>query len=529
MFLRLLPPRVLRTLPWVGLWLAALPAQADSRISAVTLYPGSATVERVLQLPAGAREAVFDCLPENLLASQIQVQADAGVRVGEISVRQQPRELLGQTCASALDGHIEALEDRLAELAAEVSGLEQVSHYYQGFGNGPVGDSPPSAEQIEATAQALRTGGHNLALRQHQLQRQHEALERELKPLLAERERASSGAAPVSRVRVRVQAAQAGALRLSYQVQGPGWQPAYRATLDTQTNTLQLQRLAEVAQNSGEDWIDVPLNLSTGQPRARSAGPLPTPWRVGLRRTGPDMPLAAAPAPAMEAQMRSKAMVADAVAGSDFDVSVFDGSFATTFVVPQRVNLPSGGDRVTLALDTHMLDTRLLVRSTPALDATAYLVAEIQPPEGIWPDGPVQLYRDGAYVGQGRLELAQLGRSGLGFGPDERVQVRQERPEQNLGKTGLIGSRHQREDNRRYVVENRHQRPVTVQILDAAPVSEHSDVRVESSWQPKPQTERWLDQAGSIAWEFELAPAATQELNARHLISWPKDAQLREH
>lgn len=513
----------------------ALQAQAQqaSHISSVTLYPGSATVERVLQLDAGAVEAVFDCLPAGLQASGLQVRAAPGVQVGEISVRQQPRELMGTACASALQKRIEEMEDRIAALDAQAQGLEQASHYYEGFGSGPGGDIPPTPEQIQATAGALRAGAEDVALRQHALQRQRDVLERELKPLLAERERAGADHALLSRVQVRVHAAQAGPLHLSYQVQGPGWQPAYRATLDTQTKQLQLQRLAEVAQNSGEDWADVPLVLSTGQPGARSTGPLPRPWRVGLRPPAGDVPMLAmsapAPAPMMESAMRAKSASADVVDGPRFDVSVFEGAFATQFAVPQRVHVPTGGERVTLALDAHVLDARLLVRSTPALDATAYLVAAITAPPGVWPAGPVQLYRDSAYVGQGRFDAAQVARQGLGFGPDERVLVRQEQPEQNQGKTGLIGSRHQREEQRRYVVENRHDRPVQLQVLDAAPISTHSDVRIESSWQPKPATERWLDQAGNMAWELELAPAAVQQFSARHLISWPKDGQLREH
>src|SRR5690606_17143161 len=142
-------------------------------------------------------------------------------QLGEVSVHQQPRELLGPGCASALDERIETLEDRIAALAAETRGLEQASNYYAGFGHGAGSDLLPSAEQIQATAQALRQGEQDLALRQHQLQRQREALERELKPLLAERERSGPAQAPLSRVQLRVHAPQGGTVHLSYQVQGP--------------------------------------------------------------------------------------------------------------------------------------------------------------------------------------------------------------------------------------------------------------------------------------------------------------------
>ena len=40
---------------------------STSRITQVTVYPGSATVQRTLSVPAGARQAVFACLPAGLM------------------------------------------------------------------------------------------------------------------------------------------------------------------------------------------------------------------------------------------------------------------------------------------------------------------------------------------------------------------------------------------------------------------------------------------------------------------------------
>ena len=71
-------------------------------------------------------------------------------------------------------------------------------------------------------------------------------------------------------------------VRLVYQINGPGWAPTYRASLDTRTHALSLERQAQVAQATGEDWVGVPLRLSTGQPRRGTTGPQPRPWRVGI-------------------------------------------------------------------------------------------------------------------------------------------------------------------------------------------------------------------------------------------------------
>ena len=142
--------------------------------------------------------------------------------------------------------------------------------------------------------------------------------------------------------------------------------------------------------------------------------------------------------------------------------------------------------------------------------------------------GPVNLYRDGAYVGNGRFDTAQLGRQGLAFGRDELVSVRMEQPQRTDGTGGFIGSRNERRVSRLYTVENRHRDGITLQVLDAAPVPEHEDVRVESRYQPEPQSQRWNDQPGTVLWAQPLPAGATQRFSAEHVITWPKDARLRE-
>ena len=497
----------------------------DSRITQVTVYPGSATVQRTLQVPVGARQAVLACLPAGLDAQTLQVSAPAGMTVGELSVRQQPRALI-PGCAHPQQARIRALEDQIAALQAEAQGLEQAGGWLNRY------TQPAGTAQIAATADALRRTGQSVAQRQHQLARERQALEDQLKPLQADAQRTGGAQGLASTVQVTLSAPQGGTLQLSYQVRGTGWQPGYRASLDVERQRVRLERTAQVSQNSGEDWRDVPLTLSTGQPNAAASGPLPRPWRISEAQPAPPAPPMPAPVAAPMARMASSAEMASlapAPEPASFDASVFEGSHATQFVLPQRVNVPSNGEQLSLTLGEQQLDAQVLVRSTPALDAHAYLIASFALPEtGVWPSGPIRLYRDGAYVGASRLDAAQVAQTGLGFGRDERVQLRALPTEQTQGSTGFTGSRQQRVESRRWEVRNLHRTPVTLQLLDAAPVAEQQDIRVESRYSPQPASTRWNGQPGSVLWELALPPGTTQQISAEHRISWPQDMRLRE-
>lgn len=544
-------PHPLRLLCLVSMALlcsAASPALAQdtSRIARVTVYPGSATVERVAKVPAGARSLTLACLPASLDVQSLQINADPAVRVGEFNVLTEDRDVAAG-CASPLDGRIRELEDQIAGVKAEASALQLVDGYLRSVaqtGNGQEAAAPatsaprvatPTPAQITATADVLRKSGQDSFARAHQLQRKQEALKLALKPLVAERDRVASQRARVVSVTINLAAEREAELRLSYQVRGPGWQPTYRATLDATKSTVLIERQALVAQNSGEDWGTVQLTLSTGQPGRATQGRLPREWTLDV--APPPRPMAAAaPAMAMAAAPSPVARSRNVVEEDkiSFDVSTLDKGFATEFAVPQRITVPSSGQRVTLALGNHTAPATLITRAAPAVEEAAYLLAHMAQPPGVWPAGPAGLYRDGAFVGNGRIDFstpsagAPAGSTSLSFGRDELVTVRAEPVQDLTGSTGFTGSRTERKTRRAYSVENRHKTGITLQVLHAAPVSRNEKIEVESRYQPQPTDTAWNRTPGTVAWQQPLAAGATAQFSAEHTIRYPKDVELQE-
>src|SRR5712691_12622567 len=65
--------------------------QDASKITAVTLYPGSATVERTARITPGMTRLEIAGLPANFDQQTLRVEADPGVHVGEVSTKDQSR------------------------------------------------------------------------------------------------------------------------------------------------------------------------------------------------------------------------------------------------------------------------------------------------------------------------------------------------------------------------------------------------------------------------------------------------------
>ncbi len=191
------------------------------------------------------------------------------------------------------------------------------------------------------------------------------------------------------------------------------------------------------------------------------------------------------------------------------------------------VDVPSNGQRVTMALGHHEDSARLAVRTSPRIDASAFLVADMAPPAGVWPAGAMQLYRDGAFVGNGRWNASADARLTLSFGRDELVRVEAEPERDNQGTGGFVGQRAERKVQRGYLIENRHRIPIAVQVLEAAPVSIDDQVRVAAQFSPQPGELAWNKQPGVAMWSLDVDAGKTARVAADYTISYPKEARLQ--
>lgn len=494
-------------------------ATAQDRIDQVLVFPGGATVERLVPVKAGAQQLRVACLPARFDADSLQIRPEPGVTLGEISIQTVDRAAVPECANSPLDARIRELQDQIAGVAAESDA--------QGVALDVLRRVVPPAGQLPGTLDTVRKNGLDALAKQHQLARRREDLEKQLAPLTTERDRLVAANPQVRTVAVRMAATKDAELHLSYRLSQAGWEPVYRAYLDTATGAVRLERHAQVAQSSGEDWTGVKLRLSTAQPRQATGMTPPYPWTLDILPPAQAMSFArAVPAPVMaKGAMAAEARDA-APAGPSFDLSVFEGEFATEYEVPGRATVAATGERIAYALGSVPLDARVMARSNPQAEPAAYLVAESARPAGVWPAGALQLYRDGTFVGQSRLSLANLDKLDLYFGRDDMVRVTVDPEARNAATTGFIGTRAEQKIAHVYKVENLHRTPFAVQVLEASPVAQHEDIKVTSSFEPKPTVTEWRKEPGINAWEFILQPGASQSLKANYLISYPKDARL---
>ncbi|MEJ8839841.1 DUF4139 domain-containing protein [Ramlibacter sp. AN1133] len=509
--------------PWIA------QAQAVAPVTAVTLYPGSATVVRSARIEPGSSRLVVGELTTQFQVATLRVEADPGIRIGQVVTQDAARTESANAAQAALEAKIQALRDQAAALDAQSGAADIVRGYLERAGGDPTGErghAPVDAKSLTAMVAAISQAATEALGRKQQVAVQKRALEQQVQALERDMQRVRSESRDSRTLTVNYVADRAGAVRISYQVNSAGWRPAYRAELDSTASTVQLDRLAQVAQKTGEDWRNVRLSLSTAQPRLSPVAVTPQPWLLSYLPPQPPQERRAAPtfAPAPAPAAPAGALLRDA-RDEAYEPPTFqaDSAFATEFIVPTPVTLPADGREVTLPLAGQKLAAKQLVQVTPRLSTTAFVVAEVPKPAGVWPPGNLQLLRDGNYVGASGWAPEGTEKWSFSFGRDDLLQVRINAVQGDSGTAGVFDKRNVRRIADEITVRSNHRTPVDVLVIEATPVSTSDEVKVQASFNPRPTVEGWEQRRGVVAWQRTVQPQETARIEVGYVIEYPRE------
>ena len=520
---------------------------AKSAVDAVTVYPDGASVTRVvtLDLPAGENSAVLKDLPLTLDPSSLRVEGEAGTRLTIGAIDALPPRAAPPVNLPELDKRLQALKDQRDDLQDAMNAAAERRKFAVRFaeaspvGIGDKGEARPIAEwrtAFAAIAEEVATA--DIAIRD--AERKQREIDREIARL--EQDRTQK---PPSKMEVRIELAAAAAtkatLRVTYAVRNARWVPIYDARLDTGARdrkpALELVRRAEITQNTGEDWSDVTLAVSTV--RTARGGRAPDLNSLIVQYPQLPRPVASASAPLMvppEDRVRqfrltggnSDGLMMEKAAEQQAAADV--GSFQVVFKIPGRASLGASEGAKSLRVASAMIAPDLAIRAAPVKDPIAFLEASFKQNEDapLLP-GRVSIYRDGVFVGRGQMSAAGKDETvRLGFGADDKIKIERAVLKRNEGTGGLIVTT-SKTDERAFktTVRNGHDFPIRIVIEDQLPVSESEDIVVEmlpSTTAPTATNIR--DKRGVLEWAFEAKAGEVRDINFAWRLRWPKDKSI---
>jgi uncharacterized protein (TIGR02231 family) len=498
---------------------------AAEGIRTVTVYPDRAQVirEHRVEISSGAGMLTIAALPARLDPGSLRVRAEGpdGLTLHHIETRTVHGRDLAHPEERALSEALLKARDERQMLTnrreAETLKLAFIRRLAE-TGGGSESGLPPEA--WTGAWERIGQGATEVFRETSEVDQRARSVDAEIARLESALNALRTGQRESMEVMVHYHAPNAGAgvITLEYQVPGAAWIPLYEARLDTASGRLEFIHRAEVRQNTGEDWQNVELHVSTARPTLGGRLPELEPWfidvappvRPMMRGEADTLATMAAPAPMAEATLEAT-------------------GFTARYRVPERVSLRSDHRQQHFRLGSREYDADLSARAVPARSPHVYLFAETTF-EGDAPllPGVVTLIQDGLMAGQTRVaSLAPGAPLRLAFGVDDRIEVRREIDRDSLGREGLLRRQNRLERGYRIKIENRHEGPMRVTILDRLPVPRDDRIKVVLSPSSTAPTRQDVEgRPGVLAWDLELDGGASETLRFVYTVAWPEDVEF---
>lgn len=495
---------------------------AISSIEQVTVYQGLASVTRALPITgSGEQTVVFSCLSPYIDKESLSVQSMGNVNIGEISIE----ELAGEQAAQCqYQGDTKAQQNTLASINAELEAARLAKAYLQ---NLTIVTQVNMDGTIANNARDIETQAASLNQKILEIEQRRVSAQDALSQLIAGNSMSISN--NVTQVSVRTASRSPSTLKLHYQVQGAGWEPTYQARLNTNSDQLSITASAIIAQQTGENWSNVHVILSTSNPNQSATGQLPYVPRLSLYEENQNVQYVPPMADNTPVVVSGREEYGNAIAGSSlpsFAVSSQNKNGLIEYRLPQLVTIPSGGRRVRTVIGEQSGSSKLWVRSTPSVETAVYWYASAPFLTPDWVEGSLQLYRDDNYVGQSRYNYQMLKEQGIGFGRDPNILVKEIINEDKQGEKGVLSRQQILTTTKAYQFANQHNRSVRLQVLGSEPISRDDSLKVSVTHTPPVTKRNWNDNQGMVAWEFDLPSKQSQVIRSTSQISYPANKIL---
>ena len=534
----------------------AAPVDAPSKVSAVTVYQGAARVTRTarVHLPAGEVEVRLGGLSTYLSNDTLRVtgKGTARARIEGVTVDT-------ETLAKATDAAYQAAEDTLQRLqdqdraltdriAAARARLAFVDAFQKGYAGKSAADLPVRSvdpKSLGRLADFVSTEHQKAAATIRAADGKRRDLAQAIRAAAVEVRKLQSKRGVVSKtavVTVRVDKPGRFDLEISYLVGGATWTPVWDARLDPVKDKVALSLYGKVTQNTGVDWPQVTLAVSTARPARGLSVPELDPRYVTEYQ--PPRPLYREHSRYAPSVARSPAPVATADAASDKDeglaeqkrmatiqvvqAKVTQGLLSASFTSPHATTVAGNGKAQRAMLASWNLDAKVDRRAAPRRDRSAYLVATATNTTGVpLLPGQASVFLAGELVGHSRLgPVADGDDLKLPFGADDRVKIERRVLERKHAESGLFSKDEVMRYHVRTTVTNLYPHAVKVTLLDQVPVSRDQTIKVELLDKSTKPTSEDKDRPGVRLHELTLPAHGKAAVDLWYRVSWPKGLRI---
>jgi uncharacterized protein (TIGR02231 family) len=333
-----------------------------------------------------------------------------------------------------------------------------------------------------------------------------------------------------------------GKIEVSYLVSQCGWTPSYDLKAKDLNAPVELSYKASVHQNTGEEWKDVNLTLSSSNPYLQQTKPILSTWYISYydpsyynqrsqgyyddyyqdMKKGKESSAAYGGVPAMQEKL-SASPNGIATTADQFTTQI-QNMVNAEFEIKLPYTIKSNNEPHLVSIAKETLKAEYILALVPKMDKNAFLVANITD----WEDlnllpARANIYYDGTYVGQSYLDpMSMEDTLRLAMGRDNNITAIRKK-QKDKEKEKVLGENKVKSLAYEINIKNTHGYNVDMIIEDQIPVSNVDDIKVEMINKGKAGLN---ELTGFLTWKTKLKAGASEKLTYEYQVKYDKDKQL---
>ncbi|MEZ4938789.1 MAG: DUF4139 domain-containing protein [Crocinitomicaceae bacterium] len=357
-------------------------------------------------------------------------------------------------------------------------------------------------------------------------------------------------------------------LNIEYFVSGCGWEPNYNLSAKDLSGKITMEYKAKVFNDTGNDWENVEMILSTGNPNLSATFPELSPWYLNYQtyvetkgraisnkdrgernyyipenNMNWDMVVQSNEDKVREIQqeVQTNARYYDNLPKGGEQRQVFLGKkpdknnvvyrtievshLSTEFEIKDSYSIPSDRNPYLVDIKEHELNCTFEYVAVPKMEKDAFLLAQIPGWESLdLIPGPTRVYFDGTYVGESWIDTRNVEDTlGLSFGRDSKIMVSRELLTEFSNKK-VIGNN--RKDSYTYeiTVKNTRNKAIELDLHDQVPISQDSEISVVVDEISSANKE---EETGILTWKVKLGPNESKKYKVSFTLKYPKNKKVQ--
>ena len=315
-------------------------------------------------------------------------------------------------------------------------------------------------------------------------------------------------------------------IELNYYVSDSSWEPFYDIRVETDSDKTVMNLKAKIFQNTGEDWNDIKLILSTSNPNLGMNEPRLHPWRLKFYtetsvRAGES---SKNKKPSFEVSMDEE--IVDIEMDMEYSATppspsiASDNQTALEFILNEKVTIPTSLIK-SIDVANYKLDTKLKHYSIRKLDMDVFLLASLTGWESMnLLSGNANIFLSGAFVGKGYIDPATIKDNlEVSLGRDKQVIVNRIK-NTDLKSKATFGSNIKETRSFDITVRNLKTKPINIEVIDQVPLSTDSSIIVNVD-KNDISSAVFDETTGELKWIFTMEGGSTETKKFKYTVTYP--------